>query len=205
MSHGASRSERRKRHKGGYEVFAKSYTTTQKGQPGLLRKTWPIALGVAALVAASQIELPFYPVPMTLQTLAVIGVGLTLGLRGALAAVSAFLVAGFCGLPLFAGGAGGPAVLIGPTGGYLIGFLLSAGFCGWARDRGWTRQLRGSLGVALLGAVLVYPTDLLQLGLLLGFDKPILAWGLYPFIVGDLVKAALAGLVLAALPPRRQQ
>ncbi len=179
-------------------MFAKQISTTDSSRSGTRRRWIGSVLGFAALVAASQIEVPFYPVPMTLQTLAVIGVGLTLGLRGALLAVSAFLLAGFAGLPLFAGGAGGPAVLIGPTGGYLIGFLVSAGFCGWAKDRGWTRSLLGSLAVALLGACLVYPTGLLQLGALMGFDKPILAWGLYPFILGDLVKAAIAGLALVA-------
>lgn len=179
-------------------MFAKPLSSNETARAAGRRRWVGIALGFAALVAASQIEVPFYPVPMTLQTLAVVAVGLTLGLRGALCAVSAFLLAGFSGLPLFAGGAGGPAVLIGPTGGYLIGFLVSAAFCGWAKDRGWTRSLLGSLAVALLGACLVYPTGLLQLGAVLGFDQPILAWGLFPFILGDLVKAAIAGLAVVA-------
>ncbi len=180
-------------------MFAKSLSTHTRRPATSLRRAAGILAGIAALVAASQIEVPFYPVPMTLQTLAVIGVGLALGRTGALAAVAGFLAAGLAGLPLFAGGAGGPGVLIGPTGGYLVGFLIAAGFCGWARDRGWTRGLFGCLAVSLTGALLVYPTGLLQLGLVLGFDQPLLAWGLYPFVLGDLVKAALAGLAAAAL------
>lgn len=158
------------------------------------RMALAIPVAAALIAASSHVEVPFYPVPMTLQTLAVLGTGLALGLRAGGAAIALFLLAGAAGLPVFAGGKAGVAVLMGPTGGYLIGFTLAVLFCGWARDRGWTRGVLGSCAVALTGAALIYPTGLLQLGALLGWDKPILEWGLYPFIAGDLVKALLAGL-----------
>jgi len=165
----------------------------------LLRKI-ALAIGGAALIAASaQIEVPFYPVPQTLQTLAVLAVGLALGLRLGLASLMTYMAAGLAGLPVFAGGAAGPAVFLGPTGGYLLGFVIAAAFCGWARDRGWTRTLFAAAAVAILGGALVYPTGLLWLGIVIGWDKPVLASGLTPFILGDLIKALLAGLGYAAV------
>ncbi|MEM8555622.1 MAG: biotin transporter BioY [Pseudomonadota bacterium] len=164
---------------------------------------WNIAaiLSAAALmVAGSHVEIPYYPVPMTLQTVAVLGTGLALGLRQGGAAVATFLGAGAVGLPVFAGGKGGFEVFARPTGGYLIGFAIAVLFCGWARDRGWTQSLPGASVVALLGTALVYPTGLLQLGAVLGWDKPILEWGLAPFILGDITKALIAafGVTLGA-------
>ncbi len=89
--------------------------------------------------------------------------------------------------------------LVGPTGGYLAGFLLAAGLCGLARDRGWTGTVLGSCAAALLGCAIVYVPGLLYLGSLIGWDKPVLAYGLYPFVLGDVVKALLAGLGTVAV------
>ncbi|MGB0661921.1 MAG: biotin transporter BioY [Mangrovicoccus sp.] len=159
-----------------------------------------ISAAVTAMIAGSHIEVPFYPVPMTLQTLAILSTGLVLGLRQGGIAIASFLGLGALGLPVFAGGKGGMAVFFGPTGGYLIGFALAVLFCGFARDRGWTRSLPGAAIVALIGAALVYPTGILQLGAVLGWDKPILEWGLTPFILGDVTKAFIAafGVTLGA-------
>ncbi len=174
-------------------------TRTTSRASTLLREGAIAVAGAAAVTAAGQVEVPFYPVPMTLQTLAVLGLGLGLGLRRSLGAMGLFLALGGIGLPVFAGGSGGLAVLFGPTGGYLIGFVVAAAFCGWARDRGWTKQVLGSTAVALIGAALVYPTGLLQLAAVVGWDKPVLAWGLYPFVLGDLLKAMIAGLGAVAI------
>lgn len=162
-----------------------------------------IAGAAAAIVAGSHIEVPFYPVPMTLQTAAVLGTGLTLGLRRGGAAMGLFLAMGAAGLPVFAGGKGGAMVLAGPTGGYLIGFLIAALFCGFAHDRGWTKTLIGACASALVGAALVYPTGLLQLGAVVGWEKPVLDWGLYPFVPGDIAKALIVGLGAFALTRRK--
>ncbi|MCU9850511.1 biotin transporter BioY [Defluviimonas sp. WL0024] len=154
-----------------------------------------VAVLVAATIAvAAQIEVPFYPVPMTLQTLAVLSASLIVGFRRALGAMGIYLAAGALGMPVFAGGTGGIAILFGPTGGYLAGFVLAAAFCGLARDLGLTRANSGCIAVALIGAALVYPTGLLRLGAVVGWDKPVLEWGLYPFVAGDLVKAVIAVL-----------
>lgn len=157
---------------------------------------------VAAITAGSHIEVPFYPVPMTLQTLAILATGLTLGLRRAGAALTLFLALGAVGVPVFAGGKAGAMVFTGPTGGYLIGFFLAALFCGFAADRGWTRTAIGACAAALIGAALVYPTGLFQLGSIVGWEKPVFEWGLYPFIPGDIVKALIAGLGAFALTRR---
>ena len=139
--------------------------------------------------------MPFYPVPMTLQTLAVLSVGLILGLRRALLAMGLYLGVGALGLPVFAGGAGGAAVLFGPDRWAIWrGLSLPQAFCGLARDRGLTRTVWGSIVIAMIGAALVYPTGLLQLASVVGWDKPVLEWGLYPFVPGDLVKAVIAAL-----------
>ena len=157
-----------------------------------------MAVGAILLAAASQFEVPFYPVPMTLQTVVVLALGLALGWRRALGAVAGFLAMGASGLPVFAGGAAGPLVLLGPTGGYLAGFVLAAVFCGLAADRGLTRNVLGGTAIALLGAAIIYVPGLLQLGTVIGWDKPVLSLGLYPFILGDIVKALLAALTTAA-------
>lgn len=158
-----------------------------------------VVAGAALLAASSYVEVPFYPVPMTLQTMVVLGLGLAGGWRRGVGSVVLFLSAGAMGMPVFAGGAAGPLVLLGPTAGYLFGFILAAGLCGLARDRGFTGNIVGAMLVALLGAAIIYVPGLLYLGSLLGWDKPILSYGFYPFVLGDLVKALLAGLGTIAI------
>lgn len=157
---------------------------------------------VAAIAVAAQIEVPFYPVPMTLQTLAVTGVGLTLGMRRGGTAVASYIALGAAGLPIFSGGKLGLLALAGPTGGYIFGFLIAALFCGFAADRGWTRKLWSAMGVALIGTALVFPTGLWHLGNVIGWDKPVLEYGLTPFIFGAVFKSAIAGLGAWAIARR---
>ncbi len=92
--------------------------------------------GTLALALSAKVQIPFYPVPMTLQTLAVLAIGAAFGLRLAAATVALYLIEGLLGLPVFAGAVAGPAYMFGPTGGYLLGFLASAAFVGFAADRG---------------------------------------------------------------------
>ena len=87
--------------------------------------------------------------------------------------------------------------MAGPTGGYLLGFLLAAVATGWLADRGFSRHPLLAIAAALVGAVIVYIPGLLWLGALFGWDKPILAWGLYPFLLPDIVKVVLAGLLVS--------
>ena len=170
-----------------------SQIASERGRAQSLWKSAGFVIAGAVLLAASShIEVPFYPVPMTLQTMVVLALGLGLGLHRGVSAVLLFLAAGFAGLPVFAGGHAGPAVFLGPTGGYLIGFILAAGICGWMRDRGYTKNIYASVAVALFAGAFIYVPGLLQLGTVIGWDKPVLALGLYPFILGDIVKALVA-------------
>lgn len=166
------------------------------------------ARDLAAILAASllltlsaKISVPFYPVPMTLQTFAVIGLGFALGPSRAAAAVLLYLAEGAAGLPVFAGTPEkgiGLAYLLGPTGGYLFGYALATLIAGWAGMHKWAaRPMPASLAGLLAGAV-VYVPGLLWLGIVIGFDKPVLQYGLYPFILGDAVKAVLAALLFVA-------
>ena len=192
------RKQKRTLTKGGHAMYLNRANEASVWTGTLKRDAALVGAAVLAIALGSHIEVPFYPIPMTLQTVAVLGTGLALGLRLGATAIGSFLALGALGLPIFAGGKGGLAVFAGPTGGYLIGFALAVIFCGWARNRGWTKGVLGASLVALIGAALVYPTGLLQLGVLFGWDKPILEWGLYPFSVGGLAKSALAAAVCPA-------
>ncbi len=145
------------------------------------------------LAGLSQIEIGA-PVPMTLQTLGVMLIGLTFGFRFAVAAVAAYLVQGAMGLPVFAGFAGGAAHFTGPTGGYLIGFLVGAAVIGTLADKGATRSWVGTLAALTAGLAVVFAFGLLWLGQFTGYDKAI-ELGLTPFIAGDATKLVLAALI----------
>jgi biotin transport system substrate-specific component len=157
-----------------------------------------VAFGVAALAIAAKVKVPFWPVPITLQTFAVLSIGAAYGLRLGVTTVLAYLAIGAVGLDVFTGSSAesaGLAYMMGGTGGYLAGFAVAAAFLGWAARRGWDRS-HGRMALAMLiGNALIYIPGLLWLGQLYGWDQPILAWGLTPFLVGDAVKLALAALL----------
>ncbi|MEA2660557.1 MAG: biotin transport system substrate-specific component [Chloroflexota bacterium] len=167
--------------------------------PGSL--LWKLVLVLAgsaliALAAQVRIPLPFSPVPVTGQTFAVLLVAAALGRLG-LASVIAYLIEGAIGLPVFAGGGFGVATIVGPTGGYLIGFALAAALVGSAVERGWDHHLVTALAAMLLGEVAIYACGLAWLARF-ALPVPLLDAGLLPFIPGDLVKLALASLALPA-------
>ena len=159
-------------------------------------------IGSAVLWASAKIQVPFYPVPMTLQTLAVLGLGMAYGWRLAVATLLLYLAQGAFGLPVFAGTPEkgiGLAYMMGPTGGYLLGFLLAATLCGWLAERGWDRNVATTALAMLLGNIVIYVPGLLWLGAVVGWDKPVLEWGLTPFLAGDATKLVLAALILPGL------
>jgi biotin transport system substrate-specific component len=177
--------------------------------PTLVASLWPASserkltrnavlavLGSAFLALASQVSVPMMPVPMTLQTFAVLTLGMAFGWRLASATVVLYLLEALVGLPVLSGGKFGPLALFGTTGGYLIGFVFAAGLVGWLAEKGWDRGPLTTAFAMLLGNVVIYIPGLLWLGTVVGWDKPVLAWGLTPFIVGDLVKLALATAIL---------
>jgi len=139
---------------------------------------------------------------MTLQTLVVLALGMAYGWRLGLATVMLYLGLGAAGLPVFAGTPEkgiGLAYMAGPTGGYLAGYVAAVLACGWLSERGWDRSVWTALAAMLVGNVLIYVPGLLWLGTLLGWDKPILAWGLTPFVLGDLAKVVLGGALLPGI------
>ncbi|HVG48854.1 MAG TPA: biotin transporter BioY [Rubellimicrobium sp.] len=156
-----------------------------------------IALGGSWLLALSaHVSVPMVPVPMTLQTLALLVLAGALGLRRGTAAVLAYLGQGALGLPVFAGG-GGVAYMAGPTGGFLLGFLLCAVLVGWAVDQGARRNWLSLLAALSLGHVVVFVPGVMWLATFMGLDD---AWtaGAAPFLPGTVLKTALALMLLLA-------
>jgi len=149
------------------------------------------------LCAQVKVLLPFSPVPITAQTFAVLMIGTLLGAwRGSLCVLT-YIVQGVAGLPVFALG-GGFAVLIGPTGGYLVGFVPAAYITGLLAQKGWDRRIVTTILAMVLGNIVIYAFGLLWLCCLTGINRAVPAVGLYPFVVGDLLKIALAAAVLPA-------
>jgi biotin transporter BioY len=147
-----------------------------------------------ALCAQIKILLPFSPVPVTGQTFAVLMIGALLGARRGSLAVLAYIAEGLAGLPVFATG-GGLAALRGFTAGYLVGFIPAAYIVGLLAEKGWDRRVETTVLAMVLGNVVIYAFGLAWLLCLLGVNNVLLK-GLYPFIVGDLLKIALAAVVL---------
>lgn len=158
--------------------------------------------GAAVTAAAAQISIPMWPVPITGQTFAVLLVGTTLGMWRGLASMLTYVALGAIGLPVFTGAQGGlDSLTSGPTVGYIIGFVLAGALTGWMAQRGLDRSVWGAIGIFLAGEAVIYSVGLPWLAVFLasvGSSNDIattLSLGLYPFIVGDLIKAALAGLL----------
>ena len=146
------------------------------------------------LILSAKIKVDLYPVPMTLQPLAVLMIAMLCGRFIAVSAVSLYLLQGMVGIPVFAYGGGLP-YLLGPTGGFLFGFLLASILTGELADRGWGKSLFKSVFAMLIGLLIIYICGVFQLSVLKGFDFAIIN-GLKPFIVGDLYKLILAALLL---------
>ena len=164
---------------------------------GLLAAAAAVVLGSALLAVSAKVQVPFWPVPMTMQTMVVILLGMAYGSRLAAATVALYLVEGLAGLPVFAGAAAGPAYMAGPTGGYLAGFLLAAGFTGWLAERGWDRTPVKALAALTLGHALVFVPGVAWLSVLFGFEKAV-AVGLAPFWAATILKTALGAAIMQA-------
>jgi biotin transport system substrate-specific component len=149
-----------------------------------------VAIGSALLALSAHVQVPFWPVRLSMQSFVVLAIGLACGGRLGAATLLAYLAEGACGLPVFQGGAG-PAYMAGPTGGYLLGFVLAAWAVGTLADRGATRGWTGTVAVLLLGEVLIYLPGVAWLAVLFGPAKS-LGFGLVPFLPAEAVKLALA-------------
>lgn len=151
---------------------------------------------VIALSAQVAIQLPFSPVPVTGQTMAVLLVGALLGSRRGALAVLAYIAQGLAGLPVFAGGAAGLARLFGPTGGYLVGFVAAAFLVGWLAERGWDRRFGTTLAAMTLGNLVIYGVGALWLAVFVGGLSRAWSLGVLPFLPGDALKIVLAAVLL---------
>lgn len=173
----------------------------------LLTRTLMVVGGSAFIALAAQVSVPMVPVPMTLQTLAILVVGLAFGARLGALTVAAYLAEGALGLPVFANGANGIA-FFGPTAGFLVGFVGMAWLVGFAADRG-VKGLVASALVAMAASALLYIPGVawaMVIAELVGLDTAkwgadslasVWTWYMAPFLLGDAVKAVLAALVVS--------
>jgi biotin transport system substrate-specific component len=165
------------------------------------QRSWLLDAALVALFSAfvaltARIEIPLWPVPMTLQTLGVVFTGAALGSRRGALALLLYLAEGAVGLPVFAGGASGVVYMAGPTAGYLVGFVVAAGVVGWLAERGWDRRLVWTVLAMLVGNLVIYVLGVSWLAGFLGDLRAALVQGMLIFVPGDLVKIVVAALAL---------
>ncbi len=175
-------------------------TLTQAALPSrsVLTNVLMVLAGSALLALSAQVTVPMFPVPMTLQTLAVSLIGLAYGSRLAAATVLAYLAEGAMGLPVFANASGGIAPLMGPTAGFLWGFVGMAWLTGWLVERGLDRGALKLFSAAILPALLLFLPGAGILALVLGKTAPeAVALAVTPFVLGAFVKAAIAAMAIA--------
>ncbi len=182
-----------------YNTLISEIWPTHASRANIVRGTVLALLGSLLLTLAAKVQVPFYPVPMTMGTLVVLGLGMAYGWRLAGATMLLYMVQGAMGLPVFAGTPEkgiGIAYMMGGTGGYLIGYVLAAVTVGWLAEKGWDRTMLGTALAMLIGNAVIYVPGLIWLGVLFGWDKPIFEWGFTPFILGDVTKVALATAIM---------
>ena len=155
-----------------------------------------VVLFSAFVALTAKVEIPLWPVPLTLQTLGVLFTGAVLGSRRGALALLLYLTEGALGLPVFAGGASGVGYMLGPTGGYLVGFVIAAGVVGWLAQRGWDRRLVWAAVAMVIGNVIIYACGVAWMAVFLGDLWGALVKGMLLFVVGDLIKIAVAALTL---------
>ena len=161
----------------------------------LAKQAAMVVFGIVVLAVAAKIKVPMWPVPITLGTFAVLSIGAAYGARLGLVTILGYMIVGLLGFDVFAGSSAtvfGYEYMMGGTGGYLVGYVLATLLLGALARKGWDRSAPKMAVAMLLGNVLIYVPGLIWLGMLYGWDKPILAWGLTPFLVGDAIKLALA-------------
>jgi biotin transport system substrate-specific component len=171
-------------------AWSNSTTTRRLGLLGA------VVCGVCLLTLSAKLQVPFYPVPMTMQTLVVLMIGMACGRVLGTATVAAYLLAGAAGLPVFAGTPErgiGSAYMMGPTGGFLAGFLVAAWLAGALAERGWSSSFLLSGAAMVAGHVVILAAGVAWLSALVGLEKAI-ALGLMPFLVTTLVKCALGAV-----------
>lgn len=170
-------------------------------QPPDLHRLVLASLLAALIAVGGYIVIPLGPVPIVLQNLFVLVAALLLGSRWAAASVAVYLLAGACGLPVFAGGGGGLGHLFGPRGGYLFGFLIAAWVVGRISEAFRQRPV-AEIVAMVVGSLIIYAVGVPWLQLILGLSLgKALAVGMYPFVPGDIVKIAAAFIIVRSVRP----
>ena len=180
-----------------YPTLASTLWPATKASP-VARNLTLMAVGSLLLWLSAKVQVPLYPVPITMQTLVVLVLGTAYGWRLGAATMGLYLLEGAIGLPVFAGGwseGGGFHHLYGPTAGYLLGFVVAAGVCGWLAERGWDRHVISAAAAMAIGNLIVYALGLAWLTIQIGLADAI-KYGLTPFLVGDMLKIALGTCAL---------
>ena len=165
-------------------------------QPKIIKSLLAIVLGSIALTISAKIKIPFYPVPMTMQTFVVLFLGISLGYKIGLATIGLYLIEGIAGLPVFSNSPEkgvGLLYFTGPTMGYLIGFLTACYLSSMIKFKDGFFVVLGKL---ILATSTIYILGLLWLGTLIGWDKPILALGAKPFLLAEIFKIAILALLV---------
>jgi biotin transport system substrate-specific component len=167
-----------------------------------LKQAALVGIGILALTICAQIKVPMWPVAINMGTFAVLSIGAAYGPRLGLATIAGYLFIGALGFDVFQSSTAelhGIPYLLGGTGGYLVGYVLAVLLLGTLARRGWDRSAGWMAAAMLLANALIYIPGLMWLGQVYGWDQPILAWGLWPFLIGDALKLGLAAMLVPAL------
>ena len=164
-----------------------------KDKFSILTSTFTIIICSILLIISAKIKVDLYTIPMTMQPLAILIIAMLCGRNLAACSISLYLFQGMIGLPVFANG-GGMLYLMGPTGGFLFGFLIAGIIMGELADRGWGQHILKAFLAMLLGLFIIYFFGIIQLSLFLSFEKAIMMMKLY--MIGDFYKLLLATLLV---------
>jgi len=166
-----------------------------------LRMTVYASLFAALTAAGAYLSIPIGPVPIILQNMFVLLSGLLLGSRWGLASVGVYILAGVCGLPVFAGGLGGISRIVGPTGGYILGYLPGVFITGLIAEKTGQRLIYDVIAM-ICGCIIIYACGVTWLKVLTGMTlTKTLTVGMYPFLIGDALKIAAAAAIAKSLRP----
>ena len=174
--------------------FSQKYTL-------IVKQAALVAIGILALAVCAKIKIPlgFTPVPINLGTFALLSIGVAYGPRLGITTLFGYLLIGLLGFDVFANSSStsfGWAYMTGSTGGYLAGYVLAVAFLGWATRQGLDRKVFKLALVLFIANALIYVPGVLWLGVIHGWDKPLLMWGLTPFILGDVAKLIAAAAII---------
>jgi biotin transport system substrate-specific component len=179
-------------------TWIESFTLREnsKDKFSILNSTFTIIICSILLIISAKIKVDLYTIPMTMQPLAILLIAMLCGRNLAAGSISLYLFQGMIGLPVFANG-GGMLYLMGPTGGFLFGFLIAGIIMGELADRGWGQHILKAFLAMFFGLFIIYFFGIIQLSLFLSFEKAVVMMKLY--MIGDFYKLLLASLLVSQI------